>query len=870
MVEVAVGTGIGGGTLVRDTETGITREIPFSIEPTIIRRGGGGSRRRVTPSTVTGGAFTPISGPVQSVEPAVSSPAPQIDRTIAGQIQDRPEASATISEFRPDEFGLSSGFRRGGLEATRTFATQRFPEFIRGIGPAIQGGPSFREINPFGVFSDVGARRGEQPIGFEPQFGTVSDIEPSGVRTITGFDILRTQREEAGVPQRLSGQSLSTIGAFIGQDIGREVTSSFQGRVSRGELSVEEATTQAQSEFTRQFEQRTEGLSGLGAGRLRERSGETISRQVQTVLPVAAVVAAPLTGSASVTAAGGILSAGLGLRAGQESVQAFQSGEFGLGTLKLGEAALFGAGAGQIVSGALGPGTRSIVGRQITGARQEQLLAQPFSLGGAEIGVGPRGTISEISFSRVVPGAAQEVGVVVPTFRQAATQSGAERFSIAGGRFVSRTRIQPFNLPSSADVLKLTETGSFIGRGGAGVGGRLVGPSSAIGLGEDVTTSIGTIDFLRGDRAIRTSFGGLSTRTDDTLSVLTGTPTTARIPLGPGRLSFGVQPTGGGPLRISTKDIIDIGGPGSGITRGPGNIFTGVGQFGGIPIDQTGIRSVIGTGSQSLIRGAARRTPTDAAISGSVQAGLRVAQVGPTGSIGQFAPGLIGLEAVGGRTFGRLTVGGGARTQPFSLVTPGEPFQTQVPSFSSNIQSLTTRPPGLSVTPTTLVSNLQDFSGGGRSIQRSLSLTTSRTDLAFTPALDVSLASSVDLSVAQRVTLRPAQESRLRQQFQSEFSPGIGGPSRISFAGAGAIGTPGLGLGLFLPPFGEFGTGTRRPRGRGRKKGRVAPSLTGTALFDLGDITGGPLPTGALPQTRLVPGTARKKKKKKSTKKKKK
>ncbi len=60
MVQVPVGTGAGGGTLVRDTDTGRVTEIPLSIEPTIIRRGGGGGPR---PQPGAPETFSPISGP---------------------------------------------------------------------------------------------------------------------------------------------------------------------------------------------------------------------------------------------------------------------------------------------------------------------------------------------------------------------------------------------------------------------------------------------------------------------------------------------------------------------------------------------------------------------------------------------------------------------------------------------------------------------------------------------------------------------------------------------------------------------------------------------------------------------------------------
>ena len=61
MVKVPVGTGIGGGTLVRDTETGEVTEIPFRAAPTIIRRGtGAGPGPRPLPQVKE---LAPVRGP---------------------------------------------------------------------------------------------------------------------------------------------------------------------------------------------------------------------------------------------------------------------------------------------------------------------------------------------------------------------------------------------------------------------------------------------------------------------------------------------------------------------------------------------------------------------------------------------------------------------------------------------------------------------------------------------------------------------------------------------------------------------------------------------------------------------------------------
>ncbi|KKK74872.1 hypothetical protein LCGC14_2879410, partial [marine sediment metagenome] len=382
------------------------------------------------------------------------------------------------------------------------------------------------------------------------------------------------------------------------------VSTTFQERVISGELTVEKATAIGQQALDIELGKISKDISGLGGEQLFETTGKRISRGVKTGIALAPILVAPLTPSISLRAAAGIGSQAFSIKAGQESLEAFQRGDFLVGGLKTAEAGAFAFGGGQLIRGALGP-TRSLISGQIEGIRLAELQGKPFSLGGAELLTGPRGVVTELSLSKVVPGATQEVGALIPTFRQ-----GEQAFSIAGGRLVSTTRIQPF--AAGEPILKFKDISSFIGKGDIGVGGRLVGPASSVEISEGISTSVGKITVPRGEQAITTGFGGISQRGDDIINIISGRPFQRAGP------TFKIAPTTAGQIKIKQKDIIDIGGRGPSVSNGGvGRIIPGQGQ----------VTQFIGTGTQV-------RTTRDI-VGGSIQAGIRAAEVGGAAAIQQ-------------------------------------------------------------------------------------------------------------------------------------------------------------------------------------------------------------------------------------------
>lgn len=845
MVGEAVGSGIGGGVLVR-TRTG-TKEV---FQSRIDEPSDPGRKSAARRSSLTGGA-----GPPKIQEVVQEIPMPE-QRTISSQLASRGQRdTGTIREFNPSDFSFSSGFRRSLPEASGSFFRRSVPEFITGVGPAI--GESLRgrrgavsEINPFRIFEFTGQRAGEAVVS-TPQFGTVTPESIGGFIRETRFEQIRQARGRAGVPLGLLEAPTSVIITQKAGDISADLTSTFQRRIDTGQLTVGQAEKQAGEEFGRRLELQTRDLRGIETERLFKTSGQRFASGVETFAPTVGLAALSVSGPPGAVAAGAI-----GLAASQQlSVEAgrqFRSGDISGGFGSLGGSLLFGLPGQRVVSGVLGPGTSSTFGRAITSGRLAELERTPFSLGG-DIFEGSRGSLGRFSLSRATSSAAQEVEVLAPVFRQASTKGGTQQFSIVGGRFVSSTRVQPFNLPGGADTIRLSESGFFTGRGGIGQTGRigrsLDGGQVLQSLDQSFQPVIGTLDIPKGSQVLSTGFGGISRRQGESVDLISGTLTGARIPR-PGSAAniqtFISSPSLRGSARISKPEDFGIF-PTQAPARGGG---FGVGDTSGLERFTSTLR-----GGQTP-----SRLPSVSAQD------LGISFTGGTVPQGGVDLSGVALSAAGRvAQTARLTLPGARGFSPFAPSLGVAPLATRRGALQITSSSLQGQLPssGVGLSGFSAISSSRtqfDISSG------LLSGGVSRTGLDFKESQRGRSISLVipDTSVISRTVQQERLASRLesRQQFSNEFSP------VQSFAPRprGELGS-GLGpsiRGFVLAPLPGFSLSSleRAPRKGRRPRGDIAPSFTGITLFDLGGITGGPLTATGLPTARLVPGTKKKKKKK--------
>ncbi len=734
---------------------------------------------------------------------------------ISGQVSDTRIQPPAFEELRPSDFSFTSGFRRGGREATRAFFTERIPQFVTGLGGAITGlavGDTrrLREIDPFRAFQDVGQRRGEEAIQV-PQFGTVTQAAPRGFLETTRFDVLRERRLEAGISPELATAPVSIIAERTASRIERDVIREFQGRVDTGDLTAKEATAQAGRQFRRQFKEQTSGLSSLEAAGLRQRSGERISQTLTSLAPAAGITALGLLPGGQVPAAA--LSVGVGGFFATRGTQKIREGEITSGALDIGTGALF-AGTGFAGLGAAAGRLET----QILSSRLSRLESRPFRVGGRELlrreddvllGLVGRRGIGDFGL--------QETRAVVPVFRTGATPTGLARFTIGGGQLETRTLVgglpvrvggfgTEFNLPTIKDI----STATFTARGAASRGALFGTRDFGLRLpGDQFTGSFGRLDIVRGDRVFSSGFGGIAQPQQDIIKIIGGRARTAR----------GRRPFSGFVSDPSVTLRTDIS---SG----------GVIQRLGTRVPQADSFSIIGSGK-----------PSDIGVGRQFQKSLQE-QAGAFGTT-------VGRETIIRTPKIPTSRGLGISTAP-PVTTQRDAFRisTQQPSLAfkePTLKDITSPVIGLDVGQAQVRGRAQR--GRTTSIQAPRSITES---LITSDVLQRQLS---DIGTQTRRATKRVSQQPSPIAPTPFFDLGFGGaPGAFGFGGVGGF-----------PPvvFPTFPTGRVPTRGRKRRPGRIAPSLTGIALADLGDIFGGDLPTSSLPLTRFVPKTRKKKTKKK-------
>lgn len=816
---------------------------------------------------------------------------------VSGQLSDARIQPASFEQLDPSGFGFTSGFRRSGLEATRAFFTEKIPQFISGSGTAfgnllIGDTREFERINPFRVFGDVGERKGEKIISSTPQFGTATPDASRGFIRQTGFDVLRERRRQAGISPELLEAPISIIAESKSSGIERDVSKKFQQKIDLGQLTVEEATSKAGEQFSKEFAQQTSGLSSLGVGSLRQRSGERIGETLGSLAPAVGITALSFVPGGQVPAAA--LSVGVGGFFATGGRQKIREGDVLGGSIDIGTGALFAAG-GISVLGSAGARLES----QLTASRLASLQQQPISLGGDILAQTERGTLTKIFGSRTVGTASQEIEVLSPVFSQKGLPSGGETFSIVGGRFISNTRVEPFEFikgfrSTPLSTITKTESGSFIGKGLAGGKARFVKPDFSAAFGKEFKPASGQLDFLRGDKRITTTFGGVAKQTPEGFEVISGSIVKARRTLTPKGLekTFIIEPKAGGLIRGLSDDAIEIGGKsfstkGSLINLGKPGDITG--------ITQKSLSSSIGTGGSTspLSLGTGKTVTVGFSPSGQVaqtvittpiqlarasaglQAGVRFTD------IIQPSVALSGARVISPSGF----VSFGATTQQLGLQFGGQlqrgrqDFGLGGGGLQLKSQKLKVQVGSLNIgSPSIKQLGLQEPKSRSRSRQSSglasgfkqLGLQDLGLSSQFSQG---SLQQPRSRQISAQLSRQASSQKQLQRQAQPSFAPSI---AELGFGfGGGAFGFGGIGA---LPPFifPTFPSGGVRVKGRKRRPGRIAPSLTGIALSDLGDIFGGELPTvkelgggGLSPfRTRFVPISRRRKKSSRSKKKK--
>jgi len=733
----------------------------------------------------------------------------------------------TIDVFRRDDFSPEKRFRREGT-GVKSF----FQETGRDIGILARGiflGRDIKDLrDPFNVFEDVGKQEGEKVAFTTPQFGT-EQVDPVTGKIVTGektlFELQAEAQREAGVPEEVIGRSPEAQAAFIGTQIGgeisrglieqgqQEIQQSFdiiQGKVDTGELSVKRGTealgriqeslsTKLEGEFGvafgEEFKQRTSLLQQLG-GDLTERTGAKAGRVAKEVAIIGGLTVASLALSPVTFAAASVLGGTIAEAKGAERTRDI----------------LFGAG---LIGGIQAPGA---IARSIDVGRLAELEALTFQQRGVSI-IGRSGKEARtlLGGTRDTGFASQTLDLFIPTLKTGkGVRKGVETFTIGGGKGTTTTRLTSFELQIGGAVgeeaiITTTAPLSFSGRGLTGLQSftRATGRGGAqlrTPTGENILGSLGKLDLVIDEKVLRTSFGGTS-------------ETIGRIVKGAGGRAEKAFLTFGETGKISTKGILVAPRTTSEVVVLSEKDLLGsvlkAGKGFGAPSELTGL----GPSQQILKQLGGGLGTTPVSISGQkltgagVQAGATITELVPAsiklGAPIGVSPAVGGLSLISKRGTEQLTISRDAITPTtFSISAPSlKDMQSSV----STLGLITVKKPRTG--KRAKVSTAFDFISATDVIQESAFESvfgTVKARPSITKPAPITPSPFFDIGVP-RVPIPP-----------------IGGPGVVPFS---------------LPPIVSplFPSGKRKGKRKPRIRQAIAPSLTGLAVFDIGGITGDPL-----------------------------
>ena len=765
-----------------------------------------------------------IAAQIEKGDPGFIGPV----RASASQGQRTPDPG-TIDVLRPGDLDPSRRFSRGAGESTKAFFGAVGKDIVI-IATGLATGRGFGGlVDPFKSFEQTGRQRGEQVVQV-PEFGTITT--DTGIKEQTLFEIREESERGAGIPEEVIGRSGGAQTAFIGtrvvSDISKdligkgqaEFDQSFdilQEKVTAGEISVKRGTealgaigTSLETKLGGEFDIAFERQFNIDTSKVRTTSSRLEKRSGETFAAVGREAA---------------IFGGLALASVGAAPLTFSAASVLGGTIAEAKGAertrdiLFGAG---VIGGLQAPGA---IARSIDIGRLGALESQQLRTLGFQATEG-RDTLLLQAGLKQTPFAKQTTEFLIPTFETGITKGGAARFSIGGARGRSTTELESFTLKlgdaRGTGIITQKEAVSLTARGIGGLPSTFVKGDLGFQVAEG--GAFGRLDLVSGDKIRRAAFGGISRTEGDIIGVVGGRGTRVRAEFDflTGKVAgktLKARPEAFGEiLKVNLKDIET--------TRGGFTSFSSRPKGKGIPS--------LGFETTQL------QTQEFAS-----QAGLKAADIiSPT-----IRGGGLGLKDVpailGGTAVSQFAGTGQDVIQPSTTRLRGDQFSFQAPKVDTFQRGGTLL--GFDIKP----------DAGQRGGQRG----------AFTTSLSFRDIQESGQTLKTGLSFSPKQ---IQTQLQATVPP-----ARVG----GGFGfdpfSPGFGRGLppvILPGLPTFGFGrapTRRiPK---RKPGRIAPSLTGIAQFQLGGITGGPLPTtgelGALGltpgTTRLVPGRKTKKKTKK-------
>ena len=472
------------------------KSTPSSSVQVTERRGSrGGGGRRVTPSASSGGLLEQFTSKGMDT---IQGPSVPSARTIASQIPTDNQLSGGRDQSPTSNIrGLGDLFQESVSRATPFGARETPPPLTISAAPALseqaisigtgvrEPAPRFgletirqagRELfgsepgtapDPFGAFGTLVAPlqtffpggKGDVTIT-TPQFGTISDEQPTGFKTQTAFEL---KREQA-----LLDPTLLITPTQRSQDISKEISGKispgFQEKIDTGQLTIEQAESQFGKEFEKQFESRKGEFEKPAQFQQQLEGLQAPAFDVRKAGEFAGIAALSLTPGGQAVLGGAFVASGLPKITGGETLF-----ERGLGVAEVG-LGLFGGGlavktierqADVLLLQELQSQKGLITGREVLKSERGILFEEAPEIGGVigrEIAESAEGSIFKIKSIRSLGEAGKlETELVSPVFR-----TGDKTFRLTGGG--GKSTLDFFSITKGKQV-QVVEDFGFGGRG---------------------------------------------------------------------------------------------------------------------------------------------------------------------------------------------------------------------------------------------------------------------------------------------------------------------------------------------------------------------------------------------------------------------
>lgn len=457
---------------------------------------------------------------------------------ISGQLkQAQPLAIEQVEEGRLDrpfyQQSLASSIGQSARNIgsnIKTFFTGRDMEFKSILSP----------------FKFAEGKKFQEKAFTQPTFGTIQ-TDPFTGKAKTGDVTFGDLQRDIEMRREMEISKAETLARTKADKIVRNI----QSKVNEGKIGIDEAKKQASEKLekvNKEFKEKQEKVfkKEQNIPGVFERTGK-VRRGIKTAVDVGAITASIGVGIVNPVAGASIATGyftGKGIKQTTEKPTIRQIKEqgglfAGVGKSEQGKIKLLEpteldvefkqkrieGGINLLAGSASAFGLVGASAKAVTLGRQQALAGKQFKFISKEVAKGAdESVLLRSKFIRKVPGAKQEVEILSPTFPQG-QKAGIQKFSVAGGRGISRTEVSRFELegavPRGKEIIKATESFGVVGKGEVSRG-ILTGEKGVTLVSDDILGVRGKGDIIIGDELRGGTFAGVGRKKGKVVDIISG------------------------------------------------------------------------------------------------------------------------------------------------------------------------------------------------------------------------------------------------------------------------------------------------------------------------------------------------------------